>query len=92
MVMSTTTTSPPAMTSRAVQRRVEAGSSVMCATCDEQVKFAAKQNRQQVIANVYVDGHWDRVEHYHADCYDSAGAPYGVAVESPLNSARTRSA
>ena len=76
------------MTSRAVQRRVEAGSSVMCATCDQQVKFAAKQNRQQVIANVYVDGRWDRVEHYHAECYEGAGAPYGVASEQPLHAGR----
>lgn len=88
----TTTTSPTALTSRAVQRRVEAGSSVMCTTCDEQVKFAARQNRQQVIANVYVDGRWDRVEHHHADCYEAAGAPYGPAVEAPLNSSRIRSA
>ena len=31
-------------------------------------------------------------ERSHAECYEGAGAPYGVAVESPLNSARTRSA
>lgn len=80
MIMSTTT-AIPAMTSRAAQRRVEAGSSVECSTCEEQVKFAAKQNRQQVIANVYVDGRWDRVEHYHAECYESAGAPYGTPSE-----------
>lgn len=88
----TTTISSTALASRAVQRRVEAGSSVMCVTCDEQVKFAAKQNRQQVIANVYVDGRWDRVEHYHADCYHDAGAPYGEAAEAPLHSGRMRSA
>lgn len=63
--------------SRAVLRRVEAGSMTICAQCDEQVKFAAKVNRQQVIANVYVDAKWDRVEHYHAECYDLAGEPYG---------------
>ncbi len=56
----------------------------MCTTCDEQVKFAAKQNRQQVIANVYVDGRWDRVEHFHAECYVEAGAPYGTASEQEL--------
>ena len=88
----TITLSPSALASRAVQRRVEAGSSVMCTTCDEQVKFAAKQNRQQVIANVYVDGRWDRVEHYHAECYVEAGAPYGTAAEAPLHTARIRSA
>jgi hypothetical protein len=90
--MTTTTTTHHTFASRAVQRRVEAGSSVICAGCDEQVKFAAKMNRQQVIANVYLDGRWDRVEHYHAECYVQAGNPYGVAVETPLKSARTRSA
>ncbi len=83
--MSSTTTSTMAPVSRAVQRRVEAGSSVMCTTCDEQVKFAAKQNRQQVIANVYVDGRWDRVEHFHAECYEAAGAPYGTAPEQEFH-------
>ena len=82
MTSTTTTTAP---SSRAAQRRVEAGSSVMCVRCDEQVKFAAKQNRQQVIANVYVDGRWDRVEHFHKECYDEAGAPYGQAAEQALH-------
>lgn len=89
--MSTTTTSPPATTSRAAQRRVEAGSSVMCVTCDEQVKFAAKQNRQQVIANVYVESRWARVEHYHAECYEAAGSPYGKPSEQALHAGRQRS-
>jgi hypothetical protein len=30
-----------------------------------------------VIANVYVDGTWDRVEHFHAECYEAAERPYG---------------
>ena len=68
------------MTSRAVQRRVEAGSSAMCAACGDQVKFTAKVLKHQVIANVYVDGKWDRVEHYHAECYTEAGQPYGEAA------------
>lgn len=67
--------------SRAVLRRVEAGSMSICVHCDEQVKFAAKLNRLQVIANVYVDARWDRVEHFHAECYDLAGEPYGPAGE-----------
>jgi hypothetical protein len=63
--------------SRAVQRRVEAGSTALCTHCRESVKFAARQQRLQVIANVYVDGRWDRVEHYHDECYELVGAPYG---------------
>ena len=85
------TISPTGFTSRAVQRRIAPGSSVTCATCDKLVKFAARQNRRQVIANVYVEGRWDRVEHFHAECYEEAGSPYGDAGE-PLNNARTRSA
>jgi hypothetical protein len=63
--------------SRAVLRRVEAGNLALCAHCGEQVKFAAKQNRQQVICNVYVDAKWDRVEHFHSECYGEAGDPFG---------------
>ena len=86
--MSSTTTSTLAPVSRAVQRRVEAGCSVMCASCDLQIKFAARQNRQQVIANVYVDGRWTRVEHFHIECYEMAGAPYGSPAQPPANAAR----
>jgi hypothetical protein len=73
-----TTTFKPV--SRAVLRRVEAGNSATCAHCREPVKFTAKVQRQQVIANVYVNGRWDRVEHYHSECYDEADTPYGSAM------------
>jgi hypothetical protein len=76
--MTDMTLAPVALGSRAVLRRVEAGSMAICQTCDEQVKFAAKQQRAQVIANVYVDGRWHRVEHFHAECYELAGEPYGT--------------
>jgi hypothetical protein len=68
------------MTSRAVERPIEAGNSALCAHCGEPVKFVARAHLRQVIANVYVDGTWDRVEHFHADCYDAAGKPYGEAA------------
>jgi len=48
-----------------------------CMYCDEQVKFKARERHMQVICNVYVDGHWDRVEHFHAPCYEDAGHPHG---------------
>jgi hypothetical protein len=70
--------------SRAVLRTIEAGSSAMCASCDEQVKFRAKTKAHQVICNVYVSGKWDRVEHYHLECYETSGKPYGEpAVNAP---------
>jgi len=68
--------------SRAVLRTIEAGSSAMCVTCDEQVKFKAKVKMHQVICNVYVNGKWDRVEHYHLECYDRAGQPYGTPASN----------
>ena len=63
--------------SRAVSRLIEAGSMTNCMHCDEQVKFKARERHMQVICNVYVDGHWDRVEHFHDPCYDEAGHPHG---------------
>jgi hypothetical protein len=64
-------------TSRAVERPIEAGNSAICSHCSEPVKFVARAHLRQVIANVYVEGTWDRVEHFHADCYELAGRPYG---------------
>ncbi len=64
-------------TSRAVLRSIEAGSAAICVGCGQLVKFSAKVKKQQVICNVYVDGRWDRVEHYHAECYAEASQPYG---------------
>lgn len=74
--------------SRAVLRDVEAGSVVDCAHCGERVKFQAKVRNRQVIANVYVRGTWDRVEHFHAECYDLADKPYGEIV-GPLDQRKT---
>lgn len=65
--------------SRAVIRTVEAGNSAMCVTCGAQVKFVARAQLKQVIANVYEAGVWKRVEHYHAGCYTEANEPYGPA-------------
>ena len=75
--MATTT-----FTSRAVVRYIEAGNSANCAHCGDMVQFRARVKTQQVICNVYVDGKWDRVEHFHRECYDAAGEPFGVADES----------
>ncbi len=76
------TLAPPAPgRSRAVLRPVRPGSTVSCPACDQTVKFAARVRRNQVIANVYVDGHWVRVEHYHPECYDQMALPYGPPQE-----------
>ena len=70
-------TPKPAFCSRAVLRRIEAGCMAICAHCGQQIKFAAKLMKLQAIANVYVGGRWDRVEHYHEECYEEAGEPFG---------------
>lgn len=62
---------------RAVVRVIDPGNTVDCAHCHGRVKFIAKRKGKQVIANVYVNGYWDRVEHFHADCYVEAGEPHG---------------
>lgn len=67
--------------SRAVVRLIEAGSTAECPHCNERVKFRARHRDQQVICNVYNDGVWDRVEQYHAECYESAGEPHGEAIK-----------
>ena len=54
-------------------RTVEAGNSATCAHCGAQVKFVARAQLRQVIANVYEEGVWKRVEHFHSDCYEAAG-------------------
>jgi hypothetical protein len=56
-----------------------------CTGCDSWLKMQSGPGRRttfQVIANVYVDGRWVRVEHYHPDCYEAAGQPHGPAKET----------
>ena len=67
--------------SRAVSRLVEPGNWAECVLCEEIVKFRARERRTQVICNVYVDNTWDRVEHYHPDCYKAADEPYGEPAD-----------
>ncbi len=73
---------PFAPVSRAVLRPVDPGNDASCAHCSEPVKFAARHQRRQVIANVYLAGRWNRVEHFHEECYGAAGRPHGVIIES----------
>jgi hypothetical protein len=66
------------LASRAVARPVEAGSDAVCVYCSEQIRFSARLKARKVIANVYVDGRWDRVEQFHEDCYERSGQAYGA--------------
>lgn len=63
--------------SRAVVRSIEPGNSAICPVCDLQVKFQARMHGKQVICNIYDEGRWQRVEHYHVPCYEAAAEPYG---------------
>ncbi len=72
-------TEAPAST-RVVLRPIEPGSQVICASCARPIKFSAKSKARQVIANVYENGTWQRVEHYHEECYIALGEPYGEAA------------
>mgnify|MGYP001473177776 CR=1 FL=1 len=66
--------------SRAVVRDIDPGSEVKCVQCGERVKFKAKARGKQVICNVYIDGTWKKVEHFHLACYEEAGSPHGEAI------------
>lgn len=77
----TKTAPKPPTVSRAVIKLIEAGSAAECPHCHERVKFRARHRDQQVICNVYEDGTWKRVEQYHLECYDEAGALHGEAVK-----------
>jgi hypothetical protein len=68
----------PTAASRAVLRPIEPGSDAVCAHCGSPIKFAAREHHRQAIANVYVAGAWDRVEHFHESCYEEAGEPHGA--------------
>lgn len=73
-------------TSRAVLRQLEPGPAEYCAGCGERVAWAPPRmagggrGQRKVVANVYSDGVWQRVEHWHEDHYLAAGEPYGKAV------------
>lgn len=68
----------PVPSSRAVLRDIEAGSTTECDVCGERLVYRAKDRLRQVICNVYADGVWRRVEHYHPDCYESIDEPHGA--------------
>jgi hypothetical protein len=85
------TTAPSSTTttrSRAVLRDVEPGSTVECVLCGERVKFQAKVRHKQIICNVYEGERWDRVEHFHAPCYEEANEPHGPVDTTPVVKAR----
>jgi hypothetical protein len=63
-----------------VERPIVPNVDEWCPHCCERIRYMAHSTIRRVIANVYVDGRWDRVEHFHDHCYTDAGQPYGMAV------------
>lgn len=65
---------------RAVVRIIEPGLANFCPDCDTEVKFRAQVAsglRRKVVANVYYQGKWNRVEHWHLICYIRMGEIHG---------------
>lgn len=91
-------------TSRAIVRVIEPGNEASCPGCGQRVKFQArKKNARQIICNVYVEcdctdnsrcqgfgQRWDRVEHWHPECYDTAGKPHGEPLDKSQRWAKER--
>jgi RNA polymerase-binding transcription factor DksA len=63
--------------SRAALRKIEPGSDARCVVCGTPIKFSAREAGLQVIANVYAEDVWQRVEYFHEACYTEAESPYG---------------
>lgn len=69
---------------RAVERRVLERNEADCRLCGAAIKFKAMTKATQIIANVYEGDRWNRVEHYHAECYIMAGEPYGYPTAKAM--------
>lgn len=73
---------------RAIVRLTPPGTDAECPACEQPVKFMAKHKKSEVIANVYGRAGdpdvWDRVEHWHAECYFAAGQPHGTPTRREL--------
>lgn len=66
--------------SRAALRKIEPGSDARCVVCGTPIKFSAREAGLQVIANVYAEDVWQRVEYFHEACYAEAGSPHGAVT------------
>ena len=81
--------------SRAVVMKISDDQMDDCARCS--VSITSDTDRRWVVANVYEDccliptckkchgttRRWDRLEHWHEDCYDLSGQPYGEPSVPP---------
>lgn len=49
----------------------------LCDSCGEHIKRSGTPHPRIVLANVYTDGRWDRLDAFHPECYTAEGEPYG---------------
>jgi hypothetical protein len=68
------------LATRAVERPIVPDVDACCAHCCERIRFTRPGTARRVIANIYTDGRWDHVEHFHDLCYVEAGQPHGPAA------------
>jgi len=73
-------------TTRAVLRGVEPGNDVRCVRCGKQIKFAARTHPRQVIANVYIDAAWNRVDHFQRSATSTQASPTDRSTASVARS------
>lgn len=78
----------PTVGTRAHVRAIEAGAEDICPDdrggCGKTVKFLAQiplRYRRRVVANIYWQGKWNRIEVWHLLCYVAQGMPYGKLPE-----------
>ncbi len=72
---------------RAVEKPLTAGKEEYCGylACEYAKRKIASSSRapiKEVIANVYENGKWSFVVHFHVDCYNKLGQPYGPILNS----------
>lgn len=76
--------------SRAVTRKLQPGLGLDCDACSMPIKYSAKFPSNQIIANVYENNVWQKVVHYHEECYRQLAYPYGEPIPSQTFSGKSR--
>lgn len=71
---------------RAVEKNLLSGNQEYCSYefCSYPRHIIISKTRfpiKEIIANVYFEDKWQRVEHFHSDCYDKMGNPYGPVIK-----------
>ncbi len=76
--------------SRAVSRKLQPGLGLECDACSMPIKYSAKFPTNQIIANVYDGNVWQKVVHYHEECYQELDYPHGEPIPSQPYAGKSR--